>query len=40
MFIGLSASPLTPVIASGVDEKGFSPICNRCQPAISRILPM
>ncbi len=37
MFTGLPAFPLTPVIASGVDEKGFSPICNRSQQAISRV---
>lgn len=40
MFTGLSAFPLTLITASSVDEKGFSSICNRCQPAISRILPM
>lgn len=33
MFTGLSAFPLTPVTASGVDEKGFSHILSRLTEA-------
>ena len=33
MFTGLSAFPLTPVTASGVDEKGFSHILSRLTDA-------
>ncbi len=33
MFTGLSAFPLTPVTASGVDEKGFSRILSRLTEA-------
>lgn len=33
MFTGLSAFPLTPITASGVDEKGFSRILSRLTEA-------
>lgn len=33
MFTGLSAFPLTPLTASGVDEKGFSHILSRLTEA-------
>lgn len=33
MFTGLSAFPITPITASGVDEKGFSHILSRLTEA-------
>jgi 4-hydroxy-tetrahydrodipicolinate synthase len=33
VFTGLSAFPLTPITASGVDEKGFSHILSRLTEA-------